>query len=231
MLIDHIGLIFFPDVIAFRCIGRLAMPIFSYCIAQGCIHTKNRKKYFLRVFVMGLLCELIYVVDFFIFSNSYIILINILLVFSMSIVLCCIQQDIIKAVKDKNRADVIKHGIRFFVFFLFVLCVSAFCRYSYELTKISFILDYSLIGVILPLFGSFSKDKRKSVGLFSVAMLFYCLISFRQMPIVWFSLLSIPLLFMYNGKRGRLNLKYAFYLFYPLHIAVLYAINYLCMIS
>ena len=30
MLIDHIGIVFFPNMDGFRIIGRLAMPIYSY---------------------------------------------------------------------------------------------------------------------------------------------------------------------------------------------------------
>ena len=42
MLIDHIGLQMFPDLLIFRIIGRLAFPIFAYMIAEGCFYTKNK---------------------------------------------------------------------------------------------------------------------------------------------------------------------------------------------
>ena len=35
MLVDHFGIIFFPDVHVYRIIGRLSMPLFAYCIARG----------------------------------------------------------------------------------------------------------------------------------------------------------------------------------------------------
>ena len=54
MTIDHIGLVFFPGVAAFRIIGRLAFPIFAFLIAEGCSHTKNKLKRFLLMFAMGL---------------------------------------------------------------------------------------------------------------------------------------------------------------------------------
>lgn len=37
----------------------------------------------------------------------------------------------------------------------------------------------------------------------------------------WMMIFSLPFIFMYNGKKGR-GLKYLFYIFYPLHIAILY---------
>lgn len=35
MAIDHIGIIFFPEIVEFRIIGRLAMPLFAFAIARG----------------------------------------------------------------------------------------------------------------------------------------------------------------------------------------------------
>jgi hypothetical protein len=49
MIIDHIGEIFFPDVIIFRIFGRLSYPIFAYGIAIGYQYTKNFKSYLLRL--------------------------------------------------------------------------------------------------------------------------------------------------------------------------------------
>ena len=41
MLLDHIGLIFFPEVRWIRYIGRLAMPLYGYCIARGFYYSKE----------------------------------------------------------------------------------------------------------------------------------------------------------------------------------------------
>ena len=51
MLMDHIGE-FFPDSpIWFRWLGRLAAPLFFYALAVGFHHTRNRKKYLLRLYL------------------------------------------------------------------------------------------------------------------------------------------------------------------------------------
>ena len=47
MLVDHIGYAFFPDVMVFRAIGRVAFPIFAFLVTEGMVHTSNWKKYFL----------------------------------------------------------------------------------------------------------------------------------------------------------------------------------------
>ena len=41
----------------------------------------------------------------------------------------------------------------------------------------------------------------------------------------WACLFTIPLLLFYSEKRGKLKLKYFFYLFYPLHLVVLQGIQ------
>ena len=57
MTLDHIGIIFFPNIIFFRIIGRMSFPLFAYCTASGCIFTKNIKKYILRLFVLGFISQ------------------------------------------------------------------------------------------------------------------------------------------------------------------------------
>ena len=44
MTIDHIGVMLFPRVLVLRIIGRLALPIFAFMIAEGCKYTRNKKK-------------------------------------------------------------------------------------------------------------------------------------------------------------------------------------------
>lgn len=58
MLLDHIGFALFPSQLAFRALGRLAMPIFCFLIAQGFFHTRSRPRYALRLLVFCLLSEL-----------------------------------------------------------------------------------------------------------------------------------------------------------------------------
>jgi len=59
MTIDHIGE-FFPDTpIYLRWAGRLAYPIFAFCCVQGFLHTRNQKKYLLRLYAAGVLMGVI----------------------------------------------------------------------------------------------------------------------------------------------------------------------------
>ena len=52
MLIDHIGGALFPQYPVFRWLGRLAFPIFCYCLTVGMLYTRDIKKYLLRLGVL-----------------------------------------------------------------------------------------------------------------------------------------------------------------------------------
>ena len=58
MLADHIGYLFFPQALWMRCVGRLGFPIFAFQVAEGWYRTCNRRRYFLRLALCGLLSEI-----------------------------------------------------------------------------------------------------------------------------------------------------------------------------
>ena len=64
MTIDHVGIILQgleiqPIGDIFRIIGRIALPLFCFMIAEGAIHTKNFRKYALRLGIMASVVSLI----------------------------------------------------------------------------------------------------------------------------------------------------------------------------
>jgi len=62
MLIDHIGVAFghlmpYSVFLLCRIVGRLAMPLFCFMIAEGLFHTRNARRYLLRLAIFALVSE------------------------------------------------------------------------------------------------------------------------------------------------------------------------------
>jgi len=58
MLLDHLWATVVPGNEWLTCVGRIAFPIFAFLIAEGCAHTRNLKKYALRMFLFALVTEI-----------------------------------------------------------------------------------------------------------------------------------------------------------------------------
>nr|WP_019638780.1 TraX family protein [Paenibacillus fonticola] len=64
MLIDHVGLLFFPDQAVWRIIGRIAFPLYVYALAQGHQHTSSHGKYVLRLLGIAVVSQIPYQILF-----------------------------------------------------------------------------------------------------------------------------------------------------------------------
>ena len=206
MLIDHAGLYLFNDNLAMRTIGRISLPIFAYMIAEGCVYTKNRAKHLALIAGLGILCQAVSVL---VMGSWYM---NILITFSLSIAtIYSIDTLLAKGQPfSKALAALALTAIAFTVLVLPHLCVD-------------FAIDYKEFGVLLPVLLYYTKGRwQKLLGL-AVVLLAMTVVSTRQTQ--WVALAAVPLLALYNGKRGKMNLKYLFYVFYPTHLVLLYAID------
>ena len=199
MTIDHIGVILFPQVLILRLIGRLALPIYAFMIAEGCKYTRNKKKYFGMIFGLGAVCQIVY----YLFDGS--LYFSILITFSLSILM-------IYAMQNWKQKKTALSGLVFAV----SVCVVYLLNHW-------FTIDYGFWGCMLPVFaalphGSEYDSDSMNISMLGIGLVFLGLsIDFIQC----LALLALPLLYAYNGKRGKWNLKYFFYLFYPTHLVVL----------
>ena len=60
MIVDHVSVAFFPKVYEMRLIGRIAFPLFAWCLCVGAEYTRNIWKYALRLLLVGILSQPIY---------------------------------------------------------------------------------------------------------------------------------------------------------------------------
>ena len=202
MTIDHVGVLLLPHVIVLRILGRLALPIFAFMIAEGCRYTRNRLRYFGSVFALGVLCQIVY------YLADRSLYFSILITFSLSIATIYALQDW-KDQKTPRSA---------LVFFGAVAGV-------YALNRV-FVIDYGFWGCMLPVFAAaFQKTAWDrpwvNLGMLGLGLL---VLAADLGQIQYYALPALPLLACYNGRRGRWKLKYFFYLFYPLHLVLLQGI-------
>ncbi len=222
MLIDHVGVVLLLDVDLLRIIGRIAFPIYAYMIAEGCVYTKNRLRYFLSVFLLGAACQIVYsIYD----GSAYM---GILITFSLSILVVYAMQYMKNALLE-NEGSRMKRCVATVVFVFAIVGV-------YFLNEVVQI-DYGFWGCMAPAFASLFRKPRSSTSAFwekidqrmlHVLMLGICLviISCVSGGIQMYSLFAIPLLMLYSGKRGKSKMKLFFYIFYPAHLIVLECISF-----
>lgn len=203
MTIDHIGMMLLPGVRILRAIGRIAFPIFAYMIAEGCQHTRNRRKYLLFMALFAAVCQVVY---FFAMGSLHM---SILVTFSLSIGLIYLT-------------DYAHEGGRFGKTALYAaLCVLFFlCYLAHDVLfpRTDFGIEYGFFGVLLPVFAHIGSRKQKQLQYFTASLVLFNL---TWGGIQWFSMAAIPFIALYNGKRGTWKMKYLFYIYYPLHLVLL----------
>lgn len=215
MVIDHVGLIFFRDNMVFRMIGRPALPIFAFFIAEGCRYTRSRGRYFLSVFGLGALCQIVY---FLASGDTYL---NILLTFSLGILVIYALQDVKDAFAQLKRPRMVRSLAEL------VLAVALVWLLNRKLE-----IDYGFWGCMLPVWASLLHargaywsgvlGKLDNLKIHVLTLMLGLLLTWKTMNhIQWYAFFALPLLLCYNGKRGNPRFKYWFYLFYPAHLVLL----------
>ena len=208
MLVDHVGDVFFPGLLWPRMVGRLAMPIFSFCIAEGCAHTRDKRGYLLRMGLFALVSELPFDLAFdgaFGWGHQ-----NIMLTFFLSI-LALLLFDRLRGGRDPETG---RYGAGRTALALLPVAAAAVLATLLR-------ADYGLFAVIAVFLFYVLRDSRPAlrcgagVGFLALTrtMGFYSATGLSFFPLV-----------MYNGRKGR-GLKWLFYLFYPGHLLLLWLLR------
>lgn len=216
MLIDHIGAFLIPDIYAYlgypmgmipptgvdmificRAIGRIAMPIFAFQIAEGFVHSKDVKAYLKRLGLFALLAEIPYDL---LMSKQWISFDqqNILFSFFLAVLLMYWLKF--------GRENTIWQRI-------FIVAISGVIghvlnlEYNNLFLAGTYVTPMIIVMTYIYLDKTHAKENPRPQQAF-VSSLFNAL----QIPTVHIASLFIRL---YNGKKGKFDLK-RFYLIYPL---------------
>ncbi len=203
MLVDHVGAYLCNDFWLMRLIGRLAMPIFVFGLAQGFIHSSSRPRYLIRIIVTAIVAQIIL---FFLDKNAgfvpgYNILFNFMLSF---LVLLCAEKG------------------KLLIFLIPVLCglseaLSLDYGWSVPVMALGFYLTIRFLSN-----HKFAYYCSLAAILILINTLMFVL---HGWPIQLFAIMAIVPLVLYNGKKGKRLPKYAGYIFYPAHLALILVIR------
>lgn len=206
MLCDHFGDAIIKSFSFLNVIGRIAFPIFAFQITEGYTHTKDLKKYFKRLIIFAIISQIPFMLFLSTFTSSY----TLNIFFTLLLGLLSIY--IYNKIPNKFLAIVI--GI--------IISIIA------EIINV----DYGAWGVIIIMIFYIFKDKKV---IMSLLYLLSCFIKYLPyllkynfhyiyLLLLFSTAFSIIFIITYNGKQGK-KIKYFLYIFYPLHMLILYFIN------
>ena len=205
MVSDHVGKILYPDLLLLQIIGRLAFPLFAYLVVLGVESTKKPRKYMATLFSFAVIAQFPYFLAF--------------------------------GIQPFDRLNI-----------LFSLFLCAVTIYFYN-KRSPLALVPLLLSIILMIEGSYYvvltavgmkllTDKPKIGALALLALnLQFLFIPDLESRIQILSLLTVPLIFLHikgwlkkeilipENSLAYSTRKYFFYVFYPLHLALLFLIN------
>lgn len=204
MLSDHIGDAIYGKFSFLNLIGRISFPIFAFQAVQGYIHTKDLKKHIMKLFIFACISQIPYMLFSTTFTNSFTL--NIFFTLFLGLLALFVYD------KCKNRI----------LGFLFVVFASIIGQLIH--------VDYGAFGILLIFVFYFFKDKKVLMAISTIVLCFAKYIpNIVQFPSLYlhylycglFTSLSLIFILLYNKKEGP-KAKYFFYVFYPLHLLILY---------
>ena len=255
MLLDHIHwFLGFTGVIPqwFVWLGRLSAPLFYFCMAEGMYHTRSRKAYLLRMYLFSVAMGFGNLVLTRLFPNapSGEIPCNIFAsLFLGAGIIWCMEE----MVQDNRKGQTFWMyfvGLQVVSFFLIGRLQAAGSADEAQMAQL--LADAAVIllpnpltaegGIwfvmLGPLFYYFRYNKGRMAIAYTVFSAIWLLNSFSALQMgqsvteafftlqyQWMMIGALPLLWAYNGQKGRFSLKYLFYLFYPAHVWGLYLLS------
>lgn len=225
MFCDHAGKMLFPQYPVMRIIGRMAFPIYSYCLAVGCVYTRNMLKYLERMVLLALISQPIYVLAM---GHSM------QAMYAVSFAEKPVQAALNFYVKSWAAHPGILLSLSLGLLAIWslrekrlILSVAIAVFVYLAQTK----LDYGWRGVaLMVLFYLFIERRWMSLPMVLAFMLWWGLSGAGyslfgvKFGIQAFAMLSLPLIYLHTRSGLRLP-KWLFYAFYPVHLALIYLLD------
>lgn len=226
MLIDHTGAIFFPEIMFFRIIGRVAFPIYAFLITEGYSRTKNIKRYMFRLFILAIISQIPYMLAF---ETKGL---NVFFTLLSGIFIMIIIDKKVHYYKLKHDIKISKEVFDISIYIIkFVIILGIL----YILEK--FQSDYAIYGVCIILCFKMFKENFKKLTLSMIGLNFLYTIPYLKYFMEPFGvnfrvflqatcINSLFFIYHYNGSEGK-KVQFLFYGFYPVHLLVLVFIRYI----
>ncbi len=203
MIIDHVGAVFFPNYPILRIIGRLAFPIYCFLLVEGYFHTRDIRKYSLRLLIFALVSE----VPFDLAFNGKLTSNHQNIFFTLFLGLMAIH-----LIHTLNKENLI-------IAFAGAVLMMFFAEYISS--------DYGSLGILYIITFYLLKSVDGMAKLLLMTFLIAVLNFLMSGGLQNYSVLSSVFIIQYDGTQGPKNkfLQYGFYIMYPLHLAIIYLIK------
>lgn len=218
----------------FNMLGRLVLPIFLFMCAEGFHYTKDRKKYAQRLFIAGIIMYLgNWALDSILDmeAKADVTLFNGIFMTMFVSVVAMYGVDCLRNKKWAKGIGILLLPLLTFGILMFVTTVEMplFLIRILVMIPSYFTVESGILGVVLAVgFYIFRENRKYQYLLLAVCALLSTGFRFDNLFTTnyqWMMVFSILLLAQYNGQRGK-GSKYLFYLFYPIHIWLLYILSY-----
>ena len=203
-------------------IGRISFPLFAFCAVEGYVHTKNLKKYLLRLFIFGLISQYPFMLFRTLVSKDKLLNIMFTLILGIMSIYC------FDHIKNKKLGFllsllIIALGKIIHVDYGWFGVATCFVLYLFREKKISRTLIFSLLVIAFYVIRIITSiNENSAIGLDS----FFPSLK-KNAPAMLFVILSNCFMWLYNGEAGKSNKfwKYFFYVFYPAQCLLVFLIS------
>lgn len=207
MSLDHIAAVFLSPInmpyLLMRGFGRIAFPIFCFLIVEGYYHTRDVKKYMIRLAGFALVSEIPFDLCFyqkpFYWQHQNVF-------FTLALGLITIYA--IDEIKKRFSTSYIKALVLQFAVIILAMTTAWFLS-----------TDYSMLGILIIIAFYVGHGNIIQIAISICIVTLYLGNTFQL-----YSLLALIPIYLYNGKKGP-SMRYVFYVFYPAHMLILYVMS------